>query len=93
MLVSFFCPLCGNTDTSKAHLHDGCLGYEAVICKVCGTVQDHTGTHLPDHFCADIVEDIEKAKSFFADKNIFDEPKPRPRRQHAQHETNEPFEY
>ena len=47
MIISFNCS-CGNTEPKKAHYYDGCLGYEAIICKVCGNYSDHNGEHEAD---------------------------------------------
>ena len=49
MITKFDCK-CGNTDTSKVHEYDGAVGYEALVCKVCGTYYDHTGEHPADDF-------------------------------------------
>jgi hypothetical protein len=35
---------CGNTDPQKAYEYDGMLGYEAIVCTVCGRYYDHVGT-------------------------------------------------
>jgi len=40
MITKFTCK-CGNTDPKKAHFYDGALGYEALVCKVCGAYYDH----------------------------------------------------
>jgi hypothetical protein len=47
MITKFTCD-CGNTDPKKAKDYDGSLGYEAMICTVCGTYYDESGTHAPD---------------------------------------------
>lgn len=39
---------CGNTNPANAHYYDGCLGYDAIICTVCGSYSDHNGEHAPD---------------------------------------------
>ena len=49
MVTSFNCK-CGNTDTTKVYEHDGMLGYEALVCRVCGIYYDHTGEHPADDF-------------------------------------------
>ncbi len=49
MIIKFTCS-CGNNDPKKAHYYDGCLGYEALVCKVCGKYSDHNGEHEPDHW-------------------------------------------
>lgn len=47
MSVKYKCENCGNTDARKTYLYDGCLGYEALVCRVCGEYDDHNngGTH------------------------------------------------
>ena len=47
MVTKFECS-CGNTDPKKVKVYDGCLGYLALICKVCGRYYDHTDEHPPD---------------------------------------------
>jgi hypothetical protein len=39
MIREFKCT-CGNKDPKKAKEYDGSLGYEAIVCKVCGTYYD-----------------------------------------------------
>ena len=46
-IIKFNCS-CGNTDTSKAKYYHGLLGYEALICTICGRYSDHTAEHAPD---------------------------------------------
>lgn len=41
---------CGNTTPSEFVEYDGCLGYEAIICKHCGRFADHTGEHEADEW-------------------------------------------
>jgi hypothetical protein len=43
MITQFTCT-CGNTDPQKAQHYDGAVGYEALICTVCGRYYDHVGT-------------------------------------------------
>jgi hypothetical protein len=50
MIIKMNCVNCGNTDTKKAIEYDGCLGYEAIICTVCGEYSDHWGNHSPDEW-------------------------------------------
>lgn len=45
-LKNFTCP-CGNTNPDKADFYDGSMGYEAIICTVCGAYSDHEGDHKP----------------------------------------------
>ena len=47
MITKFTCS-CGNKDPKKAKYYDGCLGYEALICTLCGAYSDYTGEHSPD---------------------------------------------
>jgi hypothetical protein len=44
MIIKFTCS-CGNTDPQKAKEYDGLLGYEALVCKVCGRFSDYQGEH------------------------------------------------
>jgi hypothetical protein len=56
MIVEFTCP-CGNNDPKKAKHYDGALGYEALICTVCGRYFDHTeGEHEPDEWSKQFVK-------------------------------------
>lgn len=47
MLIAFSCK-CGNNDVKKCKEYDGCLGYEAVVCTVCGRYSDQDEEHEPD---------------------------------------------
>jgi transcription initiation factor TFIIIB Brf1 subunit/transcription initiation factor TFIIB len=42
------CENCGASEVSDFREYDGCLGYEAIICKKCGYIYDHSGAHSPD---------------------------------------------
>jgi len=42
------CENCGASEISDFREYDGCLGYEAIICKKCGYIYDHSGAHPPD---------------------------------------------
>jgi len=42
--------LCGNKDPKKTYEYDGALGYEAIICTVCGRIHDTSGVHPADSF-------------------------------------------
>jgi|ERR1035437_8611018 hypothetical protein len=44
MIKTFTCS-CGNTDPQKAKAYEGLLGYEALVCKVCGRFSDYQGEH------------------------------------------------
>lgn len=49
MLISVKpCVNCGASKISDFREYDGCLGYEAIICKKCGYIYDHSGAHAPD---------------------------------------------
>jgi hypothetical protein len=39
MIIAFDCK-CGNKDPKKAKFYDGALGYEAIVCTVCGIYYD-----------------------------------------------------
>jgi hypothetical protein len=59
MVVSFNCT-CGNKDKSKVKEYDGALGYEALVCKVCGTYYDFDPngkprTNPPDKWSKELV--------------------------------------
>jgi len=49
MITKFTCS-CGNNDPKKAKYYDGCLGYKAIVCTLCGAYYDHTGEHEPDEW-------------------------------------------
>ena len=40
MIISFNCQNCGNQNPKRAKFYDGSLGYEALICTVCGAYHD-----------------------------------------------------
>lgn len=46
-IIHFNCS-CGNTDPTKARAYDGALGYEAIVCTVCGRYSDYNGEHPAD---------------------------------------------
>jgi transcription elongation factor Elf1 len=70
MTIKFNCPICGNKDTSKTHYHDGVLGYEATVCKVCGTYSDHIGNHLPDTWSLQFVNSYQFATNLLPIKTL-----------------------
>mgnify|MGYP006966086765 FL=1 len=55
MITKFSCS-CGNTDPQKAKAYDGCLGYEALICKCCGRYYDYAGEHPADDWSKQFVK-------------------------------------
>ena len=50
------CENCGANKVSDFKEYDGCLGYEAIICKRCGYIYDQNGMHSPEE---DNIEDYE----------------------------------
>ena len=42
------CVNCGAIKISDFMEYKGCLGYEALICKKCGTTYDNSGVHVPE---------------------------------------------
>ncbi len=54
MVVKYNCK-CGNNDPRKVHEYDGALGYEALVCKVCGRYCDHAGEYEPDKWSMQFV--------------------------------------
>jgi hypothetical protein len=48
MAIKTFNCSCGNTDPKKAIEYDGSLGYEAIICTVCGAYYDVNGEYPAD---------------------------------------------
>jgi hypothetical protein len=49
MLISVKpCVNCGASEVSDFREYDGCMGYEAIICKVCGYIYDQNGAHAPE---------------------------------------------
>jgi hypothetical protein len=64
MITSFNCT-CGNKDPHKAKDYDGCLGYEALICTVCGTYYDfdlngNPRTNPPDNWSKQFVVGLQQ---------------------------------
>ena len=57
MVITFKCS-CGNTDPRKVHIYEGLLGYEALICKVCGRYYTHEDPepHEADEFSLQFVD-------------------------------------
>lgn len=55
MITQFNC-VCGNDDPKKAHFYEGCLGYEALICKKCGRYEDIEGKHEADEFSMSFID-------------------------------------
>lgn len=58
MIIKYSCE-CGNTDPKKAKHYDGLLGYEAMVCTVCGRYSDHLvapGQHEADDWSKQFVK-------------------------------------
>jgi len=54
MITKFNCS-CGNNNPKLAYDYDGCLGYSAIVCKLCGKYYDFTGVHDQDEWSANFV--------------------------------------
>lgn len=54
MITKFSCS-CGNTNPAKTVTYDGALGYEAIVCTVCGNYHDHTREHQADEFSRELL--------------------------------------
>jgi hypothetical protein len=59
MITKFTCS-CGNNDPKKAKHYDGSLGYEAMICTVCGVYYDFDNdgkfrTNAPDDWSKEYI--------------------------------------
>jgi transcription elongation factor Elf1 len=67
MIIAFECK-CGNKDTNKVVEYDRSLGYEALICKVCGTYYDFDNdgkprVNPPDEFSLQFVTKSKEVKA------------------------------
>lgn len=69
MIHQFKCE-CGNTDTTKAVEYDGALGYEAIVCKCCGTYYDHSGIHQKDSWSSQYIENYNTTESVTPEKKV-----------------------
>lgn len=47
MITKFHCSNCGCEDVSKAEYIDGALGYESILCLICGYTHDENGSYAP----------------------------------------------
>lgn len=56
MVISFDCA-CGNTDPTKVKKYDGALGYEALVCKVCGRFYDHDSANEPEEWSLNFIKE------------------------------------
>ena len=45
MAITEFSCKCGNSNAAHVIEYDGSLGYEAIICKQCGSINDYAGSH------------------------------------------------
>lgn len=59
MIKTFSCP-CGNTDPQLAYEYDGSVGYEAIVCRICGSYYDHDGLHPIDGWSKYFVKGLPK---------------------------------
>jgi hypothetical protein len=55
MITKITCA-CGNTDVKKALHYNGCLGYEAIICKCCGRYSDYATSHEASDWSKDYLK-------------------------------------
>ncbi len=55
-IISFKCK-CGTTNPEDALYYDGCLGYEAIICKKCGRYGDHSKEYEADDWSRSMISD------------------------------------
>jgi hypothetical protein len=71
MVTQFTCT-CGNCDPNKVYYYDGALGYEALICTVCGAYYDHVGSggHQPDEWSRQFIGGETRPKTFRTEYNI-----------------------
>ena len=49
MVTKFYCT-CGNTNPQNAYHYHGLLGYELLICRICGKSYDFGREHEPNEF-------------------------------------------
>jgi hypothetical protein len=68
MITKFLCR-CGNTDPGKAKAYDGCLGYEALVCTVCGRYYDNAGEHPADDWSKVYINNANYNPQFCVAKN------------------------
>lgn len=54
MAITKFNCQCGNQDTKKAIEYSGAMGYEAIVCKECGSYCDHDGMHEADSWSTEL---------------------------------------
>lgn len=55
MIIKFTCS-CGNTNPRKAKEYNGMLGYEAIICTVCGRYSDNAGEYPADDWSKQFIK-------------------------------------
>lgn len=69
MIEAFHCIYCGADQPSDAKEYDGMLGYEAIVCRKCGSVGDHSGSRPPSKWGCDYVG-LKEVRTYVAvDKN------------------------
>lgn len=62
MIIKITCP-CGNTNPKQAYEYDGMLGYEAIVCTVCGAYSDWTGIHYADEWSKQFIKPCNKSET------------------------------
>ncbi len=74
MITKFFCD-CGANKPEDAKFYDGCLGYEAIVCKRCGRYYDHEAEHQANDWSRAYVKGtlIFPLNAFGKQINTFDE--------------------
>jgi hypothetical protein len=55
MIIKATCIHCNNKDPAQFKQYDGALGYEAIVCRKCGTYVDVNGSHFPDTWSRELV--------------------------------------
>jgi hypothetical protein len=61
MIIKFNCK-CRNNDPSKAYDYHGILGYENIVCKICGMHYDYMGEHEKDTWSENYMIKTKKIK-------------------------------
>ena len=56
MVTKFVCQECGNMDPQKVFEYDGSLGYEALVCEVCGSYCDFNGSYPADDWSRQFIQ-------------------------------------
>lgn len=61
MITKFTCT-CGNTNPKKAYNYDGALGYEAMVCLICGNYSDFSGNYEADYWSKELINAVNHNK-------------------------------